>query len=331
MSPARDRRAGTRVARPGREALGRDHMADVQRSRMIAAMVDVAVERGLANATVAHVVARSGVSRRTFYDLFEDREDCFMAALDDSIARAAEYVAPAYQEGGERWRERMRGGLVGLLSFLEEEPVTGRLLVAESLAAGPAALERRREVIARLIAAVDEGRGEGKARREAFALSAEGVVGAVLAVLHARLIERERRPLIGLTSPLMGMIVLPYLGPAAADREIARPAPRPHRRAREGSRDPLRELEMRLTYRTVRVLMVVGGQPGASNREIGRASGVEDQGQISKLLSRLERLGLVENSGEGHVRGGPNAWALTDRGREVEAAILPFAASPAPA
>jgi AcrR family transcriptional regulator len=87
---------GRRDGRPSRQAPhdgqagGRGHVGEIQRARMIAAMIDVVSERTRANATVAHVVARSGVSRRTFYEVFEDFEDCFLAALDQSVAQASE-------------------------------------------------------------------------------------------------------------------------------------------------------------------------------------------------------------------------------------------------
>ena len=78
---------------------------------------------------------------------------------------------------------------------------------------------------------------------------------------------------------------------------------------------------MRITYRTVRVLIVIGSGPGASNREIATEAGIADQGQVSKLLTRLESLGLVRNDGSGHAKGAPNAWVLTARGLDVERAI----------
>ena len=124
-----------------------------------------------------------------------------------------------------------------------------------------------------------------------------------------------------LTGPLMSMIVLPYLGQAAARRELDRPVPKAPVRPRPVNGDPLRELQMRLTYRTVRVLMAVGANPGSSNRAVGDGAGIKDQGQISKLLARLKRLGLIERTGGEPARGGPNAWALTERGREVHGAI----------
>ena len=80
---------------------------------------------------------------------------------------------------------------------------------------------------------------------------------------------------------------------------------------------------MRLTYRTVRVLTFVGEHPGASNREVAEGAGIADQGQISKLLTRLERLRLVRNLGEGQIKGAANEWYLTDRGGQVERATRP--------
>jgi DNA-binding IclR family transcriptional regulator len=74
---------------------------------------------------------------------------------------------------------------------------------------------------------------------------------------------------------------------------------------------------MRLTYRTTRVLECIAAQPGVSNREVAERAGVSDQGQISKLLARLERLGLIANTGEGHARGERNAWNLTPLGSQV--------------
>ena len=79
---------------------------------------------------------------------------------------------------------------------------------------------------------------------------------------------------------------------------------------------------MRLTYRTVRVLLAIDDQPGASNRDVGEAAGIIDQGQTSKLLRRLRYLGLIENAAthDGH-RGEPNAWRLTPRGADLRQTI----------
>jgi len=322
-------------------------------------MSELVRERGVAVVTVAHVVERAGVSRRTFYELFEDRDDCLRAAFEQAVDRAAARVLAAYELTPERgaaagviaagivgggaattggaWERRMRAGLAALLEFLDAEPELGSLCVVDALAAGPAVLERRARVVDELVDVVHRGglaasrsagvpRGLGERRRTRIV--AEGAVGAVLAVIHARMVAREERPLAGLLNQLMAMLVLPYLGPEAAECELARTAPR-GRRAAQRNGDPLRGLDMRLTYRTVRVLTAIaelGGRGskrgrGSNNREVADASGVHDQGQISKLLGRLEHLGLIANDAAGRGRGAPNAWGLTARGQEVEQTI----------
>jgi AcrR family transcriptional regulator/DNA-binding MarR family transcriptional regulator len=286
---------------------------------MLSAVFEVCAERGAARVTVHDVVVRAGVSRRTFYELFASCEECVLAALDSAIAEVAERVGEAVR-GPLPWRERMRVGLLALLRFLDEEPFMGRLLVVEALGAGPAALERRSRIVGALAAAVAEGSRETGAAVHAPPLMAEGIVGGVLSVIHTRMVAAEQRSLHRLVNPLMSMIVLPYLGPAASQEELARkvvvrrPAPRP-------VRNPLGGLELRLTYRTIRVLVAVGERPGSSNRDVGRLAGIDDQGQISKLLARLERVGLVENTRDRNAAGTANAWRLTERGRELRFAL----------
>ncbi len=318
-------RATTPQLRPGPNGLPRGQVTEIQRSRMLTAAVQTVAEVGYARMTVAQVIGRARVSRKTFYDVFVDREDCFLATFDQAIAQARALVIESYsQESG--WREGVRAGLARLLMFMDEEPGLAKLCVVEALGAGARVLESRAKVLDELAEVVDRGRSAGSTTSEPPEVTAEGVVGAVFAVLHTRLLERSKGPLSNLLAPLMSMIVLPYLGARAASKELARPAPKPRKAARplaRPGRDPLEGLDMRLTYRTVRVLVVIGAYPGASNREIAEGSGIADQGQISKLLMRLQRLDLVKNRGEGQLRGASNAWHLTERGAEVERAARP--------
>jgi AcrR family transcriptional regulator len=319
-------RAAIPRLRPGPNGLPRGQVTEIQRSRMLTAAVQAVEEVGYARMTVAQVIGRAKVSRKTFYDVFIDREDCFLAAFDQAIAQARALLTESYSlESG--WREGIRAGLARMLTFMDEEPGLAKLCVVEALGGGTRVLESRARVLDELAEVIDRGRSVSASTREPPDVTAEGVVGAVFAVLHTRLLEGGREPLLNLLGPLMSMIVLPYLGTRAASKELARPAPRRRKSARPparpGSRDPLEGLDMRLTYRTVRVLVVIGAQPGASNREIAEGSGIADQGQISKLLTRLQRLDLVQNRGDGQPKGAANAWHLTERGAEVERAARP--------
>jgi AcrR family transcriptional regulator len=320
------RAAGPRL-RPGPGGLPRGQVTEIQRSRMLTAAVQAVEEVGYTRMTVAQVIGRAKVSRKTFYDVFVDREDCFLAAFDQAIAEGRALAVESYElESG--WRDGVRAGLARLLRAMEEESGLAKLCVVEALGAGSRVLQRRAQVLDELAEVVDRGRTVSNSTREPPEVTAEGVVGAIFAVLHTRLLEQRQEPLTDLLAPLMSMIVLPYLGARAASKELTMPTPKPQKQARPsarpGSRDPLEGLDMRLTYRTVRVLVVIGAHPGASNREIAEGSGIADQGQISKLLARLQRLDLVENRGEGQSHGAANAWHLTERGTEVERAARPL-------
>jgi AcrR family transcriptional regulator len=303
---------------------GGSQVSEVQRSRMLRSTVAVVSELGYGQMTVERITGGAGISRRTFYEVFTDREDCFLAAFDEGVARASERARAAY-EGERGWCGQVRAALAVLLGLLDEQPGVGTLLVVDALKAGPRVQERRAEVLKRLARVLQRDGSRARSGRSLPPLTGEGVVGAVLGVVHARLLAGRAGRMSDLLGPLTGMVVLPYLGAAAARRELERPVPKPRRvRGMRGGAtasysdgDPLAGLPMRLTARTLLALQVIGEYPGASNREVAELAEISDQGQISKLLARLARLGLVENVGDGQPTGEPNAWRLTSRGEEV--------------
>jgi AcrR family transcriptional regulator len=303
------------AARPERVAV-REQIAGIQRSRMLSAIAEVAAERGAANVSVAHVTERSGTSRRTFYELFADREACYVEAFDELAHRAERIVVEAYAGDGQ-WAAKIRAAIVALLELFDRERDTAWLLVVDSLGAGAKVLERRQALVGRTVEALYR---DGVQDPPASVI-AEGVVGAVSSVLHARLVEGADGPLAELVNSLTSIVVLPYLGAAAARKELNRAAPKRRGAPVLQQADPLLDIGGRLTYRTVRTLSAVAAAPGSSNREIGLAAGMGDQGQTSKLLTRLERLGLICNARDSQSRGRPNVWMLTSRGRAIEQAM----------
>jgi AcrR family transcriptional regulator len=302
------------------QGLPRRHVREAQRARVVSAVIELARERGLEGAAVSHIISSAGVSRRTFYELFQDRGDCLLAAIEWALALAAERAGAAY-EGQDAWVDRVRAGLHELLAFFDEEPQLAWLCIGQSAAVGPGALALRGEMLDRLAALLDEG-GRGAGSEQPPPLAAEAVVGGALSIIHTRLLKPEAPPLSSLLAPLMSMIVLPYLGREAASRELSRP-PAAAARARgvPAAPNPLKGLKLRLTYRTLAVLRAIADEPGLSNREIGERIGVSDQGQISRLLGRLAERRLTENTGGGQPMGAANAWRLTSTGSELESAI----------
>jgi AcrR family transcriptional regulator len=128
----------------GRHGLTREAVVASQRGRLVDAMAQVVAEKGYPATTVADVVERAGVSRRTFYEQFADKEACFLAAYDVGLSAVLGRIQEAVEvraAGG--WRERARAGVEAFLALLASEPAFARALQLEILTAGPAALERR--------------------------------------------------------------------------------------------------------------------------------------------------------------------------------------------
>jgi|SRR5271154_2513139 len=288
-------------------------------------MAEAMAEQGAAGCTVsvADVIERAGVSRAAFRDQFADREACLLATFDLGVERVGPPMVAAY-EAEPRWLDGIKAALVRLLGFLEDEPALGAVCVLYVMGGGAVVLRRRAQVLGMLAAAIDRGRALLPAgRQQPPPMIAEGVVGGVLAIIQNRLLPADERPaMIELFGPLVSTIVLPYLGPAVARREMTRPAPTlgAHRDGLSlgAGETAFREAAgARLTYRTARVLTAIGDYPGASNREVGERAGIVDQGQISKLLARLLARGLIAKRGEGRARGAPNSWQLTALGEAL--------------
>jgi len=342
---APDARLRMRNPVPGPRGGGR-YVSEMQRTRLLDAAFALVAEQGYRRMAARKVAERAGVSPKTFYDLFTDREDCFLAAFDYAVDECAAVARSGY-EGEKEWATRIRAGLGALLDFFDREPELCRLVFVEALGAGPRVLERRAQILGQLERVIDEGREGVKAAGELPPLTAAGIVGATFSVIHGQLVERPPEPLSALLNALMATIVLPYRGRTAATRELAhptspsgrggasrsrmegpaRPAWRAGRsrtigHASDRGRRDAQPIPV-LTVRTYAVLAAVAEHPGVSNREVSDLVRVSDQGQISRLMGRLQEQGLVENAG-GRIQGVAKAWRLTPRGEEVVQANRPL-------
>jgi AcrR family transcriptional regulator len=196
----------------------------VQRERILAGMIFAVAEDGYRQVSVQDVLERAGVSRPTFYEHFDDKEDCFLAAFDAAGDRLYGRVSEAAKIGVD-WRERLRSGMVELLSFVVEEPEAAQVLVIEGRAASPQSLQRRDALLDRFAGCVETTvAGEVEEPAAASGLTSAGVVGGIEALLYSRLYRGETEDLASLLPSLMYFAVLPYLGPAAAGEEMRAPA-----------------------------------------------------------------------------------------------------------
>ncbi|MGH2902284.1 MAG: TetR family transcriptional regulator [Solirubrobacteraceae bacterium] len=303
------------------------YVFDRQRGRLLSAAFAVVGELGYEGLTTRRVSERAGVSNRTFYEVFSDREDCFLAAFNHAVD-GLEREMRAGWDAELGWTARVRGGLTALLQTLDLEPAVRRLVFVEALSAGPRVLARRARVLESLAGVIDQGRANGQGPAGLPGLTAEGVVGATFGVIHARLLELRPGSLVGLRNSLMAGIVFPYRGPKAATRELELPTPRVPVRRRDGDGLSRRALsaasptDYRLTVRTQMALAAVAGRPGLNNREVSEVIGLADQGQISRMMKRLQGQGLVENAHDAKRQA--RAWRLTSDGEAVIDAHKPL-------
>lgn len=322
---SRSRVARTPVGDHPRESRG-PALAAMQRRRLLRAFLEVVADGGVQAASIERVCGRAGVSRRTFYEVFADAEDCYLMAVERLLEQISGDLSPVLSKDAE-WRVRMREALMVVLARLDAEPGAARMLIAETVHAGPVVLERRARVLEGLARAVDEGRQEAVGRREAPSLAAQAIVGALLHVVQSRLEADPLSQLSELVGELMAIVVMPYLGVEAAAEEVDRSSTGTlGGTAIRRVDDPFKDLPIRFTYRTALVLESIAAHSGANNRQVAERSGIGDQGQVSRLLTRLHRAGLIANARErassaAPTRGDPNAWSLTERGHAVHAVL----------
>jgi AcrR family transcriptional regulator/DNA-binding MarR family transcriptional regulator len=327
MAVAQSSTAVAKSAAPAAESAARRshgserYIAGLQRGRLLSATFALVGERGFEGVSARHVSERAGVSNRTFYQSFSDREDCFLAAFDYAV-EGLERQARAGWEPELEWSARVRGAIAALLVALDREPAVRRLVFVEALAAGPRILARRAQLLESLAGVIDKGRADTKVSSKLPPLVAEGVVGGVFGVIHERVLEFRAEPLLDLLGSLMAMIVLPYRGGAAAARELSRPILQPP--AKRGDEDgpssqPLGAacpVDYRLTVRTQMALAAVAASPGLNNREVSEVIGLSDQGQISRMTRRLAEQGLIEDT-QAHTKHLARAWRLTTDGKTL--------------
>jgi AcrR family transcriptional regulator len=300
----------------------------MQRKRILDAMVNEVGERGLRGVTIASVSTRAGVSRSTFYELFKDLDSCVLAVLRQVASRSTALMAKAFA-GEDNWEDGVLAALAALLRSLDREPLLARVCLLEMLAGSPEVLEHRARELAALNPLVDVGRGQARASGEPVELAAEASVASVAGILHTRLVTGEAPPFIGLLGQLVGLVVCPYLDPHEVVREVKRGEALARtiseERASNLSSPPASvqlpaALRHPAAYRARSCVIFIASNPGTSNKAIAVGIGVPHLGQVSELLARLARGGLLRKHAGG--AGRPNQWWLTPHGEQIAQTLV---------
>ncbi|MCW3056335.1 MAG: transcriptional regulator, TetR family [Solirubrobacterales bacterium] len=226
-------------AREARRAARREQTRAEQRVALALAMIDAVAEKGYRESTVADVIARAGVSRKTFYQHFANKQECFLATYDQISARAIRRLEQAYQSA-EGWPGRVEATIQELFEAAIENPGAMRVVLLDINALGQAGIERRersRVHYERFIRDALE-LAPGKGTLSDAVLTA--VIGGLNRVLYRRVLRGERAKLLALVPDLVAWITSYYptpasilAGPSAGTSPDGRPS-----RAREGGRAP---------------------------------------------------------------------------------------------
>jgi len=204
---------------PGRHGLPREFVVRNQRERLIAGLAEAIAENGYSGTTIAHITKHAAVSRRTFYEHFSSKDECFVVAYDTVMEDLRSRVSTAF-EAEEDWPHAVKAGIAAMLEFLAAEPHLARLCMVEALVAGPVVVERYDAAIQSFVPYFKQGR-EGRAPEVLSRLSPtteEALVGGMVSLISRRIIAGKAEQLEELLPDLVEFTLTPYLGSAEASK-----------------------------------------------------------------------------------------------------------------
>jgi AcrR family transcriptional regulator len=205
----------------GRHGLPRAFVVSNQRERILDGVMHAASRSGYGDLRVEDIIAYAGVSRRTFYDHFANKEEAFLAAYDLVVEQLEAAVAAAHATGPS-WPASIRRALAAFLNLLAAEPVLAHVCVVDVLAAGPRALERRAAALRRFERFLQPRDGSAPGAASPTPLTVEAVVGGLYEVVYARVVDGRAAELPALMPSLLYSVLLPFAGEHVAAAEYRR-------------------------------------------------------------------------------------------------------------
>jgi len=211
----------------GRHAAPRRVVREVQRARMLEAMVQAVAEKGYARVSVADVIDGAGVSRKTFYEQFANKEECFLAAYDAGVDALLEAIDAAVAAPAPDWLSATRRAVEVYLETMAASPAFARALLIEVLGAGPDALARRDVVqerfAAQLSAIQRRARADIPEIPELAPHTFRAAVGAVNELVTAHVLELGAETLPELSDAIVDVHLALLVGRELAQRIATEP------------------------------------------------------------------------------------------------------------
>lgn len=199
---------------PGRHGLPRVFVAENQRERLLDGVVEAIAEHGYNATTIAQITAAAKISRRTFYEHFEGKQDCFLAAYEMIEAHVLDSMLTA-PGAAEPWPDRVRARLAALLDVLSRDAAVSRCFLVEPLAAGGEVAARYRESMQLLAAAL---RPEPPPSELNMEVRDQALIGGIATLIVRRLNSGGATRLPDLLPDLTELALAPYVGRQEAKR-----------------------------------------------------------------------------------------------------------------
>jgi AcrR family transcriptional regulator len=206
---------------PGGHELRREVVAHHQRERILTATVELVAEVGYRALTVAAILKRAAISKLKFYELYDSKEDAFLAALDSGLAEAGERVGEATRVAGDHFAARADAGITALLAFCAERPALARAAVLEAPSLGPAAGDRHGQALA-AFAPLFDGAREAAGRGTLPEGLEQTTLDGLYWLLYDALLTGRPKRIEKLRPALVEFALLPFLGPVEAGRAAAK-------------------------------------------------------------------------------------------------------------
>jgi AcrR family transcriptional regulator len=175
----------------GSHGLDRGVVEESQRTRLLEAVGRAVADKGYAAATIDDIVRGAGVSKKTFYEHFADKEECFLAAYEAAAAELFRRVSESHEAGAD-WLERTRAGIAAYLRWLAAEPALARVFLIEVAAAGPRAAEARERLRDRYALFLRERQDEARGHIPSLPRLPDEVFQAVVAAADDLVVRRLR-------------------------------------------------------------------------------------------------------------------------------------------
>ncbi len=194
----------------GRHGLPRELVERSQRERLLAAVVKVTVDKGYESTTVSDILGEAGVGRESFYELFDDKLDCMLAAHNILVDDLEAKVRATYL-GDDPWAERMRRAVSAMLEWFAADPDAARFTLVELSTVGPAFRPAFQAAYARAITLLEEGGGEDAPEPE-LAQAYSLAVGTILARIYEEVVLGRVTELPRLLPDLTYELLVPFVG-----------------------------------------------------------------------------------------------------------------------